>query len=115
MITLIVTVVVAPVPIVAAMFSADIMAVNPMVPKAGHVAGYPDHFVFTTPIARAMIIKWAVANFDLDAIGSNSCRDQNARRQNGQEQKFVFRHAVTDHARVPAANTVLVVRHAFPL
>jgi len=115
MITLIVTVVVASVPIVAAMFSADIVAVNPVVPEAGHMAGNPNHFVLTSPIARPMVIEGPVTDFDVDAVSANRGWSQNAHGHNGYEQKFVFGHGATHHAQVTAANTVFVVRHAFPL
>jgi hypothetical protein len=30
------------------------------------MAGHPDHFVFATPVARAMGVIWLVTDFDAD-------------------------------------------------
>ena len=57
-------IVMAPVPIVLAAFSAHILPVNPMVTGARHMARDPDHFIIAVPIARAMVIEWPVANLD---------------------------------------------------
>jgi hypothetical protein len=90
-------------PVVPALFPADVLAMNPMMPLA--VARDPDHFIVAVPIACAMIVEWPVANLDLNAICSNSGRKKNTRRNNGDEQKFVFNHYVTDHGRAALANT----------
>jgi len=50
-------------PVVPALFAADILAVNP-VPVARHVARDPNHFIVAVPIARAMRVEWPVANLD---------------------------------------------------
>lgn len=52
-----------------------------------------------------MAVEWPVANLDLNAIRSNSSRKKNTRRNNGDEQKFVFNHYITDHGRAAPANT----------
>ncbi len=49
-------------PVVPALFSADVLAVNPMIPLA--VARDPDHFIVASPIAGAMGVEWPVANLD---------------------------------------------------
>jgi hypothetical protein len=63
-ILVIMLIVMTPVPIVLAAFSAHVLAVNPMVTKARHMARDPDHFIVAVPIARAMVIKRPVANLD---------------------------------------------------
>ena len=50
-------------PVVPALFPADIFAVNP-VPVARHVARDPNHFIVAVPIAGAMRVEWPVANLD---------------------------------------------------
>ena len=96
-------------PVVPALFPADVLAMNPMMPLA--VARCPDHFIVAVPIACAMVVEWPVANLDLNAIRSNSGGKKNTRRNNGDEQKFVsnhqlvFNHYITDHGRAALANT----------
>jgi hypothetical protein len=82
--------------IVPAVFPAEVMAVNPMMPEARHVPRDPNHFIVARPIALTMVVEWPVANLDFDAIRSNSGRKKNTRRNNGNEQKFVFNHYTTD-------------------
>jgi len=82
------------VPVVLAVLPASVLAVNPMMP-APHVPRSPNHFIVVVPIARAMVVEWFVANLDLD-IRSNGGRNNNARRNNGSEQKFVFNHCTID-------------------
>jgi hypothetical protein len=94
---------------VLAVFAADVMTVHPMIP-VGHVAGDPNHLVITVPIAWAMAVIRPVADLDINADCSNSGRNENARHQNGGEQKFAFNHPPTDHAPIVLANTVLVAR-----
>ena len=105
-------IIVVAIPIVPAMFSADIVAVNPTMPTR-HVARDPNHFIVVRPIARAMVVEWPVANLDFETIRSNSGRNKNTRRNKGDEQKFVFNHWVTNHAHTALANTVLVARNTF--
>jgi hypothetical protein len=97
-------------PLVLAVFSADILAMNPMVPVMRHMARNPDHLIVAVPIVLSMVVKRPVANLDLNATRSNSGRNKNARHQNGGEQKFAFYHPPTDHALIVLANTVLVAR-----
>jgi hypothetical protein len=47
-------------PVVAALFPSDVLAMNPMMPLA--VARDPDHFIVAVPLARAMVVEWPVAN-----------------------------------------------------
>ena len=91
--------------VVVVVFPADVMAVDPVMPDARHVARDPNHFIAAAPIARAMVVIWPVANLDFDASRSNSGGKKNIRRNNGDEQKFVFNHHTTDHARAALANT----------
>ena len=65
-------IIMAVLPVVPAVFPADVLAVNPMIPLA--VARDPDHFIVVVPIARAMAVKWPVADLDCDALRSNSGR-----------------------------------------
>jgi hypothetical protein len=74
-------------PVVPALFPADVLAMDPMMPLA--VAWDPDHCIVAVPIACAMVVEWPVANLDLNAIRSNSGGKKNTRRNNGDEQKFV--------------------------
>jgi hypothetical protein len=78
--------------VVAAMFAADVLAVNPMMPR--HVAGHPNHFRITGPITRAVIVKWPVANLDFEASGPGGSRKKNSRRNKGDDHKFVFNHTL---------------------
>jgi len=77
-------------PVVPALFPADVLAMNPMMPLA--VAPDPDHFIVAVPIARAMVVGWPVANPNLNPIRSNSGGKKNTRRNNDDEQKFVSNH-----------------------
>jgi hypothetical protein len=49
-------------PVVPALFPADVLTVNPMIPLA--VARDPHHFIVAGPIAGAMGVEWPVANLD---------------------------------------------------
>ena len=60
-----------------------------------------------------MRVEWPVANVDFDADRSNSGGKKNARRNNGNEQKFAFNHIALIHARTALANTLLVARKTF--
>ncbi len=96
--------------VVVAMFSADVLTVNP-VSVVRHVTGNPDHLIVALPIVRAMVIVRLVANVDLNSTRSKGGRKKNARHQNGSEQQFAFNHRPTDHATINLANTVSVARH----
>jgi hypothetical protein len=62
--SIILSIVVTSIPVVLAVFTADVLAVNPMMPEARHVARDPDHFIVAVPIARAMVVERPVANLD---------------------------------------------------
>jgi hypothetical protein len=79
--------------IVVAVLAADVMTMDPMV-AVSHMAWSPCHFIVARPIARAMIVEWPVANLDFDPLRSNSGGKQDARRNNGDEKKFVCSHYV---------------------
>jgi hypothetical protein len=68
-----VSIIMTAVPALVAVLSADVMAVDPVMP-ARHVARDPDHFIVVGPIARAMVVEWLVANLDCNALRSNSGR-----------------------------------------
>ena len=46
-----------------------------------------------------MVVEWPVANLDFDALRSNRGGKKDARRNNGNEQKFVFNHTPLIRAR----------------
>ena len=82
--TVIVTVIVA-VLFVAAMFAATIVAVDPMMSVLGPMAGLPNHFVITFPVARAMIVKWPVTQFDPNSFRLNGGPESKTRSGNRHE------------------------------
>jgi hypothetical protein len=82
--------------VVPAVFRAEVVAVDPMMSKARHVARDPNHFIVARPVARAMAVVWTIANLDFDANRSNSGGKKKTRRNNGDEQKFVFIHYPTN-------------------
>ena len=49
-------------PVVPALFAADVLPVNPIMPL--FVARDPYHLIVAVPIARAMRVEWPVANLD---------------------------------------------------
>lgn len=46
-----------------------------------------------------MVVEWPVANLDFDALRSNRGGKKDARRNNGNEQKFVLNHTPLIRAR----------------
>lgn len=79
--------------VMAAMFSADVMPVNPMMPRP--VAGDPNHFPVARPIAGAMAVIGPVADLNAEALSANSgSRKKNAGPNQGDEQKFIFNHTL---------------------
>ena len=65
MIILIITpIVIAAVPVVVPVLSADVLAVDPMMSEVRHVARDPNHFVAAVPIPWAMIVERPVADLD---------------------------------------------------
>ncbi len=46
-----------------------------------------------------MIVKWAVTDFDLEALRANRGREKDAGHHDGNEQKFVFYHTRLIRAR----------------
>lgn len=52
------------IPVVLTVFPTDVLAVNPMVTEARHMAWDPDHFIVAVPIARAVVVERPVANLD---------------------------------------------------
>lgn len=102
----IVAVVRARIPVVLVVLSADVLPMNPMMSEVRHVPRDPNHFIAAVPIVRAMVVIWPVAKLDGDALCSHSNWSENARCNNGDEQKFVFNHSLTDHVSSISANTV---------
>ena len=60
----IMAVVMARIPVVLPVLSADIPAVHPMMAEARHVARDPNHLIAAVPIAWAVAVEWPVANLD---------------------------------------------------
>ena len=112
-VVVVLTIIMSSIPVVAAAFAAHVLTVDPMMSVVRHVAWDPNHFIVAGPIARAMVIKWSVADLDRDALCSHSDWSDNARCNNGGEQKFVFNHPPTDHEPTVPANTVSVSRDTF--
>jgi hypothetical protein len=52
------------IPVMLAVFPADVLTVNPMMSGARHVARDPYHFIIAVPIAGAMVVKWPIANLN---------------------------------------------------
>jgi hypothetical protein len=61
---IILSIVMTSIPVVLAMFPANVLAVDPMMPGARHMARDPNHFVVAVPIARTMVVEGPVANLD---------------------------------------------------
>jgi hypothetical protein len=61
------------------MFTAAVMAVDPMMTVLGPMARYPDHFVIAFPVTRAMAVKWPVTEFDPKSLRLDFAPESNAR------------------------------------
>ena len=72
-------------PIKVAMFPANVLAVNPMMPEARDMPRNPVHFITAVPVTFAMAVKRTVADLNLNAIGPNGRRDQKTRSDDGRE------------------------------
>lgn len=82
------------IPMMPAVFAADIMTVNPTV-MIGPMARHPNHFIFTTPVTRAMAVIRPVAYFDSEFLRRHCGRENDARGRYCGEQKF-FRNHISD-------------------
>jgi type III secretory pathway component EscT len=71
---IIVSLVMVAVPVMPAMFSADVMAVNPCLVVVGPMAADPNHFIFACPIASAMAVIRPVAYLNAKALRSRGGR-----------------------------------------
>ena len=92
--------------VVASILAADVMAVNPMAAVVGPMARDPNHFPVACPITGAMAVIWPVAYLNAEALSADSgCRNKNAGRDQGDDQKFVFSHTLL--IRLGRANRVL--------
>jgi hypothetical protein len=81
------------VPVVAPMFSADVMAMNPLTPVPGPVAGNPNHFIVAGPIAGTMAVVGPVADLDAEALRLDSGdRNKSTGRKHRGDQKFFLNH-----------------------
>lgn len=71
---IIVSLIMMALPITPAMFSADVMAVNPCPVVVCPMAGYPNHLIITRPIARAVAVIWPVTDLNAKALSSRGGR-----------------------------------------
>ena len=78
--------------VVAAMFAADVMAVNPSLVVVGPMAGDPNHFPVARPIASAMAVIGPVPDFNAEALCRNRGRENDAGGRERSEQKFFRNH-----------------------
>jgi hypothetical protein len=93
LIMVIITSVVIVIPmVVAAMFAADVMAVNPLLVVVGPMAGDPNHFPVARPVASAMAIIGTVPYFNAEALCRNRSRENDAGGRNCPKQKFFRNH-----------------------
>jgi hypothetical protein len=59
---------------IPAMFSADVVAVNPLMVVVGPMAGDPNHFIFPTVVVWAMAVIRPVAYLNAKALRSRGGR-----------------------------------------
>ncbi|HTE93706.1 MAG TPA: hypothetical protein VK678_09380 [Bradyrhizobium sp.] len=79
--------------VMATMLAADVVAVNPLSAVVGPVARDPNHFPVARPIAGTMAVIRPIAYLNAETLRTNrACRNKNAGRNQGDEQKFVFNH-----------------------
>jgi hypothetical protein len=79
--------------VMATMFPADVMAVDPLPAVVGPMARDPNHFPIACPIAGTMAVIGPIAYLNAKTLRANrACRNKNAGRNQGDEQKFVFNH-----------------------
>ena len=60
--------------VVPAMFSPDVMAMNPVMAVFGPMPLHPNHFIIARPIACAVTVIRPVANLDAKALRSRGGR-----------------------------------------
>ena len=85
------------VPMVPAVFAADIMSVDPMMMVFGPMARDPNHFVVPLPITGAVVVIGPVTDFDSEFLCRNGGRQNDARDRYRGEQKFFRNHASDSH------------------
>jgi len=79
---------------VAGMFAPHVMAMDPVVMVFRPMAGHPDHFIVSIPIAGSVIVIRAVPYFDVD-LRLRDCRENETYSQRGYEDQFVVFHTFT--------------------
>jgi len=78
MMPIIIPVVMAIPVVVAAVFAADVMTVDPVVAVIGPMARDPNHLPIARPVAGAMAVIGPVAYFDAEALCRNGSRENDA-------------------------------------
>jgi hypothetical protein len=79
------------------MFTAAIMAVDPMMAVLRPMARNPDHFVFTSPVARTVTVVWPITNFDSESLRLNGAPESEAGSGNGcKQQSFIYHKSDSD-------------------
>jgi hypothetical protein len=84
--------VVTAIPVVTAVFAADVMAVNPPLSQERAMAGDPNHFVVTLPVTGAMAVVGSVADVDFKSIRPHGCRENDTRGEERDEKEFCLNH-----------------------
>jgi hypothetical protein len=71
--------------IMAAMLTAEVMTVDPMMTVIRPMAGHPDHLVFALPVTWAMAVVWPVTEFDSKSLRLNGGPESEARNADRHE------------------------------
>jgi hypothetical protein len=79
------------------MFAAAVMAVDPMMAVLRPMAGNPDHFVITSPIARTVTVVRPITNFDSESLRLNGAPESEAGSGNRcKQQCFIYHKSDSD-------------------
>jgi len=78
-------------PVVAAMFAAHVMAMDPVMMMRGPVARNPDHLIVASPIAGSVRIIRTVAYFDVELRLRDSGKNE-TQSQHGYKGQLVLFH-----------------------
>ena len=81
-----------------AMFAARIMPVDPVMMVLGPMAGDPDHFIPSIPVAGPVRVIRTVPYFDMDLRVRNS-RENETHGEHRYEDQFVLFHTFTSYGR----------------
>jgi hypothetical protein len=92
LVTIALVMIVALIVMMVAVFTANVMAMDPLMVVIGPMAPHPNHFVVARPIARAVAVVRPVADLNAKALRSRSGRKKNTGRNCGDQQKFFRNH-----------------------